>query len=633
MPLTTAGQFGPEALIDSRTGDPLPTGTTVTVPAGYTATFSGGNVTVTGPPADGVVVTITPPGGTAQTVTVTVPPAASELADVADLARAALPTATATATYRAVVNAAGHGVSPSNPDNTQALKDANAVAVTFGLPLVLPAGDLTVLSTPFTARNGLHIIGQGMGRTRVVMSGNGGGTGAPFYFVGPSAATGAAPDRDLSFADFTVDATAVTQTTSKPFYAQYLNGVRFNRVRCVGAPFTGFGMDYMVDAVYAQCVADDCGRLATIGDAGASGFGIGTGQYATEDVALIGCVGRGNKNYGVFFEQQNVANGGAPFLSTGPRVVGCYFASNGYGIGDSGVRGLVATGNIIEKNVRDGVIVDQGTGGGIGVPGVAGVVSGNTIRANGRHGVFLDYRFKAVGSQDSGYVVRGNQITDNATAGVQGSVDTFDVRDITVEDNQVSRNGANGVQFTVLSTGSWIDLSLSRNRVRSNGQTNTGGFTQGIRIDGKTTRLRIRENACYDSGATQKQTFGLKVSAASHTDTFIVGNDLRGNLTGGLDLTGPTTFSGLPVLRNNRGHNPRGASITQPTVPASGIAYTNVTGYDCTVFVAGGTVSAISLGAGAGTATGVTSGPVRVPAGQSITLTYTAAPTWTWFAD
>jgi hypothetical protein len=89
MPLTTPGQFGPEALIDSRTGDPLPAGTTVTAPAGYTATFSAGNVTVTGPPADGVAVTITPPGGTAQTVTVTVPPATSELAAVADLARAA----------------------------------------------------------------------------------------------------------------------------------------------------------------------------------------------------------------------------------------------------------------------------------------------------------------------------------------------------------------------------------------------------------------------------------------------------------------------------------------------------------------------------------------------------------------
>lgn len=109
-------------------------------------------------------------------------------------------------------------------------------------------------------------------------------------------------------------------------------------------------------------------------------------------------------------------------------------------------------------------------------------------------------------------------------------------------------------------------------------------------------------------------------------------NDLRGNLTGAFDTSGTPTFSGLPVFRNNRGLNPKG-NITAPSVPASTVAYTNVTGYDCTVFVNGGTVTAINIGNGAGVATGVTTGCVRVPAGASINITYSVAPTWTWFGD
>jgi hypothetical protein len=147
MPLTTAGQFGPEALIDSRTGDPLPAGTTVTAPAGYTATFSGGNVTVTGPPADAVPVTITPPGGTAQTVTVTVPPAASELAGVADLARAAVPTVTAEATYVPAVIVQGDGVDPTGATQSTAaintkISEASALGTLTGrrIRVVFPDG-------------------------------------------------------------------------------------------------------------------------------------------------------------------------------------------------------------------------------------------------------------------------------------------------------------------------------------------------------------------------------------------------------------------------------------------------------------------------------------------------------------
>ncbi len=83
------------------------------------------------------------------------------------------------------------------------------------------------------------------------------------------------------------------------------------------------------------------------------------------------------------------------------------------------------------------------------------------------------------------------------------------------------------------------------------------------------------------------------------------------------------------VARSNTGWNPRGV-LGPPAVPASTVAYTNAYGVDATVYVAGGTVTGISIG---GTATGLTSGSFRVPASQTIAITYSVVPTWVWIGD
>lgn len=71
------------------------------------------------------------------------------------------------------------------------------------------------------------------------------------------------------------------------------------------------------------------------------------------------------------------------------------------------------------------------------------------------------------------------------------------------------------------------------------------------------------------------------------------------------------------------------APYTAPAVPASGTALTNPTGRDAIVYVTGGTVTGISV---AGGATGMTGGAIYVPAWQTITLTYSVAPSWAWIA-
>lgn len=91
----------------------------------------------------------------------------------------------------------------------------------------------------------------------------------------------------------------------------------------------------------------------------------------------------------------------------------------------------------------------------------------------------------------------------------------------------------------------------------------------------------------------------------------------------------PTIVGHLGKITNSNNYNPTGPQ-TAPTIPASGTALTNPFPFDCTVYVSGGTVTAIAVG---GTATGLTSGAIFIPAGETITLTYSAAPTWVWIGN
>lgn len=88
------------------------------------------------------------------------------------------------------------------------------------------------------------------------------------------------------------------------------------------------------------------------------------------------------------------------------------------------------------------------------------------------------------------------------------------------------------------------------------------------------------------------------------------------------------SFNGTPTFaRDNPGYNPVGFLASQPS-PTGSPYTTPVQAVDCNMLVTGGTVTAISL---AGHATGLTSGWFNIPAGQTLVITYTGAPTLaTW---
>lgn len=152
------------------------------------------------------------------------------------------------------------------------------------------------------------------------------------------------------------------------------------------------------------------------------------------------------------------------------------------------------------------------------------------------------------------------------------------------------------------------------------------GSYSGIYTEGATPCALIANNTIFDNQATPTTTYGVYSSAnTSAYKCSILGNSIKNA------VTAPVGYysAAYTETHNNSGYNPAGPQ-TAPAIPTSGSAYTNPFPFDCAVYVTGGTVSAIAIG---GTATGLTSGQFFVPAGETITLTYTAAPSWTWFGN
>ncbi len=67
--------------------------------------------------------------------------------------------------------------------------------------------------------------------------------------------------------------------------------------------------------------------------------------------------------------------------------------------------------------------------------------------------------------------------------------------------------------------------------------------------------------------------------------------------------------------------------VTAPAVPASGTPVTSTSGLPVQVVISGGTVTDVVID---GTSAGTGDGTYTLQPGASITLTYSAAPTWTW---
>ena len=68
-------------------------------------------------------------------------------------------------------------------------------------------------------------------------------------------------------------------------------------------------------------------------------------------------------------------------------------------------------------------------------------------------------------------------------------------------------------------------------------------------------------------------------------------------------------------------------AVTSPAVPATTVPVTNSTGTVVAVTITGGTLTSVVVN---GTQAGTSAGTYLVPVGGTVSVTFSAAPTWTW---
>lgn len=211
--------------------------------------------------------------------------------------------------------------------------------------------------------------------------------------------------------------------------------------------------------------------------------------------------------------------------------------------------------------------------------------------------------------------IRGG-IVEGGLAGVNISAAT----NIEIVDLQIYNNGTYGINISGSSDG----IQINNCNFNGNGSAGSSGRYD---IQSSTT-LRVAVDGCMFQTA-QGSTAGKTNNVGNITAGTVIFQNCQFIGTG---YNGGNIFNNYPYLITNcLSFNPVG-NITAPTIGASPYTAPKQS-YDCMVYIKGGTVSAISVG---GTATGLTLATggfvsVLVPAQTQIIITYSAAPTWTWF--
>jgi hypothetical protein len=159
-------------------------------------------------------------------------------------------------------------------------------------------------------------------------------------------------------------------------------------------------------------------------------------------------------------------------------------------------------------------------------------------------------------------------------------------------------------------------------------QAATAGTAAGVHLEFAAANNTVTGN-CFDSSSTNGRTgyFIYEQQIGSSGPNVITDNTMT--VVGTLGVQAVLTAGVASQVARNIGFNPIGKQ-TAPGIPASTTPLTNPFNVDCSVWISGGTVTVISMG---GQATGQTSGYFLLPAGQTITLTYTVAPAWVWFGN
>jgi parallel beta-helix repeat protein len=256
----------------------------------------------------------------------------------------------------------------------------------------------------------------------------------------------------------------------------------------------------------------------------------------------------------------------------------------GYGIDIQAMADSVISGNRVSDVLAAGINV-HGTGPGA----VRTSFTGNLVTRCMGDGIGLN-------TATEGCTITGNTISScYGTAGI----DLTGAQYATISGNTISGCKNSGIQLNNSGAVFCLYNTISGNICRDDGS--------GVRVD---------------TGAANVQQYGIRELGGSDFNVYS-GNECDANSIGQLVLLGTHSRSTGNIISGAV----IPAAVTTPGVVLTAVQ--NTTGHDVLAYVTGGTVTVIAVGA---VTTGLTAGAVHVPAGQTITLTYSAAPTWQWIA-
>ena len=408
-------------------------------------------------------------------------------------------------------------------------RGCNWLSANGGGYLYVPPGHYK-MPIPVTPKSGVSLVGAGQDSTVFLPT----GYLPAFQYRGkPSEASPEVYVENIQFCDFTVDGENQQVHPERGYipdikgiFLQYYRNAYFDRLTIRNTGATGFGVD-MPDRVFvANFLVENCGRLAQVGDLGASGFGLGTSFLSSEPIFLSKIVGRGNKNYGIFFEPQRGTGTAQDAI-----VSMATFSGNYAGMADCGIEGLIASDVNLRGN-QYGFMADTGTNNG-GRPGHRGKLINLIVKDNTKHGMYF------VSAKDENligeYAIIGAHIFGNGEDGINFKYANNRANSgLRVSDCDINSNGRHGLHFE---SGPVVNAHVTNNRFWNNGKQVSGN---GINSSASVKKSRFSMNSYYDFQSTPTQQYPVSVSGAME-DLDISFNHGAGNVYNSLNLTGSKT--------------------------------------------------------------------------------------------
>jgi len=533
----------------------------------------------------------------------------------------------ATLSITAGTSIAGTAAVTFGTDNAAAITAAvNAASAAGGGVVRLPTG-MFVVASKLTWQSKVSLLGNGAGASIlkwISLSDMGTGQEAVIAGIYNSVST---PFVDCMFSDFEIDCLAATMTTysylGKCIVFTFMLRPVFRNLYLHDSPATGLGVDFLRDGIILGNKITNAGRLNDGTGHGGSGISWETGDgtnveftYVAGNVIINAC------RFGLANEEVDpLATNVQRSIVTG-NIVRCT-NTTGSGIQDNGMSGSIITNNILTSINASNTGFGISAGGGTSTydTGQQGIIANNYV-TGWNEGIVLD----GVGSiSPCGWSVTGNTVYAPTQYGILvRNLGTNMTDSVNITNNYVSWCASAGIAVISTSgTPTFKNLSICGNTCSNNATvTASDSHRAGIWLDGTVTGLNMQNNYCFDN-SSNTQKYGISFDTGfTVSNAKISGNHVKNNTTQGFNILG--TLSGW--ITDNWGYNPIGTSSVTPG--ASPWTYTAGNTPEI-LYLYGGTASSVVKNS-VTISTGLSSTvalPVHLQPGESVTVTYSSAPT------